>query len=228
MEMPAAASFQLYEHLLQFQFFQGLSRSELLQIAGNTKFGFQKTAKGKTVVREYDNCHQLLFLISGRLSYTTQSDTHSYALTEHLAAPWLLQPEALFGAATQFTATVTTETDCHFITLSKDEVMRLLDDFLIIRLNLLNLLSTQVQRRSRRSWRRAPADVQQLIVRFLLDRCVYPAGPKEVAILMRQLAQELNATRLEVSQALNSMQDAGLLTLRRGRIVIPLMEHLVM
>ena len=152
----------------------------------------------------------------------------AHDVTEHLSAPWLLQPEALFGAATQFTATVTTETDCHFITLSKDEVLRLLDDFLIIRLNLLNLLSTQVQRRSRHSWRRAPADVQQLIVRFLLDRCVYPAGPKEVSILMRQLARELNATRLEVSEALNSMQDAGLLTLRRGRIVIPLMEHLVM
>ena len=42
-------SLQLYDHLLRFQFFQGLSRSELLQMAGNTKFGFLKEQEGRLV-----------------------------------------------------------------------------------------------------------------------------------------------------------------------------------
>ena len=123
---------------------------------------------------------------------------------------------------------MTTLTESHFITLTKDEVLRLLDDFLIIRLNLLNLLATQSQRRGRWPWRKAPSDLRQRIIRFFLDHSVYPAGPKTFRILMNQLAQEVNDSRLDVSQVLNAMQDENLLRLRRGIIEIPSLEHLLM
>ncbi|MBR1447958.1 MAG: Crp/Fnr family transcriptional regulator [Prevotella sp.] len=219
---------QLYDHLLQFSLFQGLSHTELLQLAGNTKFGFRKVAAGKTVVKEGEVCQTLFFLISGQLTLVTQSDDRHYRVEERLSAPWLLQPEVLFGAQPRFGSTVTTATESHFITLSKDEVLRLSDDFLIFRLNLLNLLSTQSQRRGHLGWRRTPTELRQRIVRFLLDHCLYPAGPKMVYILMEQLALELNDSRLDVSRALNAMQADGLLLLHRGRIEIPSLERLLM
>ena len=215
--------FRFYDHLLQFPLFQGLSHAELLQMAGNTK-----VAAGKTVVKEGEVCQTLHFLISGRLTLVTRSDDHRYRVEEQLSAPWLLQPEVLFGAHPRFDSTITTVVESHFITLSKDEVLRLSDDFLIFRLNLLNLLSTQSQRRGRLAWRRSPEDLRQRIVRFLLDHCIYPAGPKVVYILMEQLAREVNDSRLDVSRALNAMQRDGLLVLRRGRIEIPSLEHLLM
>lgn len=219
---------QLYDHLLVFSLFQGLSRTELLQLAGNTKFGFLKLPAGKMMIREGDTCQQLSFLISGQLAVSSYSDDHSYWVDENLSAPWLIQPERLFGAFTRFTFNVKTITECHFITLSKDEVMRLLDDFLIVRLNLLNLLATQGQRQSRRVWRRCPQSLGDRIVRFLLDHSVYPAGPKTVHILMERLAQELNDSRLNVSRELNDMQSRGMLKLHRGSIEVPLLEHLLM
>lgn len=219
---------RLYDSLLRFSLFQGLSRAELLQLAGQTKFGFQKLEAGKTVVREGDSCHQLLFLVNGSLSVSTASDDRRYTIIEQLSAPWLLQPESIFGAHPQYASTVVTLTESHFITLSKDEVLRLLDDFLIIRLNLLNLLATQSQRRGRWPWRKAPLTLRQRIVRFFLDHSVYPAGPKEFRILMNQLAQEVNDSRLDVSRVLNAMQTEGLLHLHRGVIEIPLLERLLM
>ena len=36
------SDFRLYDSLLRFPLFQGLSRAELLQLAGQTKFGFLK------------------------------------------------------------------------------------------------------------------------------------------------------------------------------------------
>jgi DNA-binding GntR family transcriptional regulator len=45
---------------------------------------------------------------------------------------------------------------------------------------------------------------------------------------MTQLAQELNDSRINISQALNQMQDDGLITLHRGRIHIPMLERLLM
>ncbi len=220
--------FRLYDSLLRFPLFQGLSRAELLQLAGQTKFGFLKQAAGQTVVREDETCSQLFFLIDGRLTLTTTSDDHRYQVEEQLSAPWLLQPEALYGAHPQYSCMVTTMTESHFITVSKDEVMRLLDDFLIIRLNYLNMLATLSQRRGRQPWRRCPENLRQRIVRFFLDHCVYPAGPKQFRILMTQLAQEVGDSRLDVSNVLNAMQADGLLQLHRGRIDIPSLERLLM
>ncbi len=219
---------RIYDHLLQFSLFQGLSRSELLLMAGNTKFGFLKLPAGKTVVSDGSLCTQLFFLIDGSLTLTTSSDDHGYSVTERLSAPWLLQPEALFGLSPRYSCTATADTGTHFITLSKDEMLRLLDDFLIIRLNYLNLMATLAQRRNRQAWHRCPADLRQRIVRFLTDHSTYPAGHKTVNILMQRLAQEVNDNRLHVSQTLNAMQADGLLTLHRGRIEVPSLEQLYM
>jgi CRP-like cAMP-binding protein len=220
-------SFTLYDHLLSFRLFQGLSRAELLQLAGNTKFGFMKHDGGTVVVKEGTVCQQLLFLISGSLELTTRSDDGGYMLSEQLAAPCMLQPEALFGLQPRFTGTWRTMGSCHFITLSKDEVMRLLDSFLIIRLNLLNIVSTLAQKRASVQWRRAPQSLRERFIRFLLSRCTWPAGPKELHILMTRLADELGDSRLDISRMLNQLQTEGMLTLHRGRISIPSLEKLL-
>lgn len=219
---------QLYDHLLRFQLFQGLSRNELLQMAGSTKFGFRKEETGVTVVREGDACRHLLFLVSGTMQFTMRSDDGSWRMTEHLAAPWLLQPEVLFGAVPRYTGTSVTLEPCHFITLSKDEVQRLTDDFLIIRLNLMNMLATMAQKRARQPWRRVPSSLRERFIRFAMDHSAYPAGPKTLHILMTRLADDFNDSRLDVSRMLNELQREGLVELHRGRIVIPSLEKLAM
>ena len=47
-----------------------------------------------------------------------------------------------------------------------------------------------------------------------------PSGRKVMKVKMEDLAQILNETRLNVSRALNQMQDEGLLSLHRGGIEI--------
>lgn len=219
---------QLYDHLLQFPLFQGLSRTEMLQLAGQTKFDFRTLTSGKQMIAEGDTAKQLYFLISGRLTLTTVSDDRRYTVTEQLAAPWLIQPEALFGQHPQHSCSVTALTEAHVIILSKDEVMRLMDEFLIIRLNFINMLASLAQRRGRQPWRRSPADLRQRVVRFFLDHSVYPAGEKCFKILMTQLAREVGDSRLDVSRVLNAMQNEGLLQLHRGSVTIPSLERLLM
>lgn len=217
-----------YEQLLQFSLFQGLSRAELQQMVGNTRFGFQKLSAGRQVVREGDTCSQLYFLVKGTLEAETAGDDHTYRMVEQLQAPWQLQPEALFGMSPRYSHTFRTRTDCQFIVLSKDEVLRLFDDIFIFRLNYINILAAQSQQQSHRAWRRAPHTLDERVARFFIDHCMYPAGHKELHILMRQLAIEVGDSRLEVSHVLNSMEQRGLLELHRGLIVIPLLEQLFM
>lgn len=222
------AALQIYDQLLKFALFQGLSRDNLAQVAGQTKFGFLKVSAGQVVVSEDDACTQLYFLLSGLLRADTRSDDHSYSVVEQLQAPFILQPEAIFGYNQRYTHTFRGQADCSFITISKDEVMRLSEEFLVFRLNLLNLYATQSQKLLRQPWRHRPDTLADRIVRFLSQHCVYPAGPKTFYILMTQLAAELGDSRLDVSRALNQLQRDGLLHLHRGRIEVPHMEHLLM
>ena len=218
---------QLYDHLLQFPLFQGMSRDNLAQVAGHTKFGFMKCAVGQTIVREDDACTQLYFLLSGKLRFETRSDDRSYRVIEQLEAPYMFQAEAVFGYNQRFTHTITAIMESSFITIDKDELLRLSEDFLVFRLNLLNLYATQAQKLLRQPWRHRPESLSDRIVRFLVHHCVYPAGPKTIHILMTQLAAEVGDSRLDVSRVLNQLQRDGLLHLHRGRIEVPQMERLI-
>ena len=219
---------QIYEKLLQFPLFQGMSRDDLELVAGHTRFGFTKMTLGKTVVAEGDVCSQLIFLINGSLRVETVADDRGYLVVERMAAPFILQPEVIFGYSQRYTHTFIAESTSNFITIDKDEVLRLSEDFLVFRLNLLNLYATQTQKLARQPWRYSPASLDDRLVRFFSQHSVYPAGPKWFYILMNRLALELNDSRLNVSRALNRLQSKGLLSLHRGKIEIPLLEHLLM
>lgn len=219
---------QLYDQLLQYPLFLGMSHAELMQLVGNTRFEFCRLEPDKIIAQEGELCNRLVFLMKGKIAVQGFSDNRSWSVVEELAAPWMLEPESLFGLSNRYAKTYTTLTECHFLFLSKDEVLRLLDDFLTFRLNVLNLLSTSSQQRGRRFWRNAPHTLEERIVHFFIDHCLYPAGRKEFRILMKQLADLVNDSRLDVSVVLNNMQQSGLLELSRGRIVVLSLERLFM
>ena len=222
------ATLQIYDKLLQFPLFQGMSRDDLELVAGHTRFGFVKVPQGKTVVKEGTACTHLFFLINGTIRVESRSDDYSYSVVEQMQAPFILQPEVIFGYQQFYTQTIVAQTDTNFITIEKDEVVRLSEDFLVFRLNLLNIFATQTQKLSRQPWRHYPQTLRERLVRFFVQHCVYPAGSKTFYILMNQLAGELNDSRLNVSKVLNEMQADGLIILHRGRIEIPLLERVLM
>ena len=218
---------QLYDQLLQFPLFQGMSRDNLAKVAGHTKFGFMKCGAGDIIVKENTFCNQLHFLLSGTIKAETHSDDCSYRVVEQQSAPLILQPEAIFGYHQRFTHTFAAITEVSLITLDKDEVLRLSEDFLVFRLNLLNIFATQTQKLLRQPWQHFPETLTERIVRFLFQHCLYPEGPKTFHILMTRLADEVGDSRLDVSRALNKMQLDGLVKLHRGRIEVPQMERLL-
>ena len=217
----------IYDRLLQFTLFQGMSRADLMEVMGHTKFGFDKQTANKRIIKEGDASTQIVFLTSGVIQSETSSDDHAYHVIETFSAPHIIQPERLFGLTQRYTSTYKTMTDCNFLSIDKEEIFLLLETQFVFRLNLLNILATQSQRATHHPWRSVPTTIRKRLVRFFADHCYYPAGPKTFYILMQRLADELNDSRLDVSRILNQMQSEGLLVLHRGRIEIPQLERLL-
>ncbi|MFC2494428.1 MAG: Crp/Fnr family transcriptional regulator, partial [Prevotella sp.] len=167
------------------------------------------------------------FLLSGRMEVSAQAHDNGYTFTEDIGAPYILQPENLFGISPRYTRTFVAKATCSLLLLSKSEVLRLTDDFIIFKFNLLNTISTQAQKAERLPWRHCAPNLEHRITRFITTHCTHPAGSKLVHIKMQKLANELNDNRLNVSRALNGMQKQGLIQLKRGCIVIPMLEKLV-
>ena len=221
------AVLQLFDKLLQFPLFQGMSRDDLEIVAGHTRFGFVKLSAGKTVVKSGDNCTQLHFLINGTLKIKSYADDYGYTIEEQMTAPNIIQLESIFGYYQRYTRDFIAQTDVNFITIDKEEVVRLTEDFLVFRLNIMNHFATQVQKQMRQVWNRPPQSLEDRVVRFLSQHVTYPAGHKVYNILMTRLAEEVNDSRLNVSRVLNNMQQKGLVSLSRGKIEIQQLERLL-
>jgi len=221
------AVLQIFDKLLQFPLFQGMSRDDLEIVAGHTRFGFMKLSAGKTLIRSGDSCQQLYFLINGSLKVRSYADDYGYFVEEQISAPYIIQLESVFGYYQRYTHDFIAQTDVNFLTIDKEEVVRLTEDFLVFRLNMINHYATQTQKQMRQAWFRAPQSLEDRIVRFFVQHSLYPAGHKMINILMTRLADEVNDSRLNVSRILNDMQHRKLISLGRGKIEIPQLERLL-
>ena len=217
---------KLFDTLTALPLFKGMGHDELSRLAGRTKFDFIKLQAGRMAVCCGQPTGRLLMLAGGRLQAKTYSADGAYCITEEIDAPYTIEPERLFGLRQAPASTFTALADSSLIAISKVEVAHLCDEFIAFRLNLLNLLATEAQRRTERLWLAPPSDLRLRIASFVSARCLTPRGRKQVSILMERLAAEVNDSRLDVSHALRAMRDAGLIEQGRGQITIPDLERL--
>ncbi len=215
------ADLHIYDKLLQFPLFLGMSSSDMMQMAAHTRFEFLKLPQGKHIVRAGEVCRHLHLLTDGQIKAETKSQDGAWRLIEDIPAPFIIQPERIVGISQRFTTTFTTTTESHFISISKREMNNLADSILVFRLNLIGLFATRAQLLNDATRLAPPSSLRGHIVRFLRSRCIYPSGRKVFHILMQRLALEVNDSRLDVSHALNEMHNEGLIQLTRGIITIP-------
>lgn len=222
-----ATDFGLLTPFKSLPLFVGMSDDELTHIITTTKLHFHKVNKGRSFAHEGAKNGALCLLINGTTLVQTEADDHGYAISEWLNAPRMVDVESTFGAAQRFVRTYKAHTDCSFITVGKDELLRLVDESLIFRLNLINHLSSLLQHARRQAWRVTAPTLEERIARFIIGRCIRPAGSKIVSIKMERLAHELGVKRREISAALHQLEDQGKLRSCRGRIEIDAAEKLI-
>ena len=90
-------SLQIYDILKPLPLFQGLGSSEIQDIVAHIRFGFSQFKKGQPIIRREENCRGLVYLINGEMDIMTCGENDSFRLYEHVSAPYLIEPERVFG-----------------------------------------------------------------------------------------------------------------------------------
>lgn len=217
----------MFDTLLQLPLFQGLAQEDLTCILGKVKLHFTKHKAGETILKPETPCDRLVFILKGEVASSPSSADASYSFTEYFQAPYLIEPQSLFGMNTAYVSTYAAYSEVHTVSVSKAFVLNELFKYEIFRLNYMNIISNRAQNLNGRLWEKTTGELEQRISSFILTHIERPAGEKILKIKMEELAQVVNDTRMGVSKALNGMQEAGLLELHRGEIVIPEAKNLL-
>ena len=215
-----------HKKLSALPIFLGLSEKELTEIAGTTRFTPKHHKKGSTTVKEGDACTSLVSVTDGWMEIDTYADNRSYHIEELVQATQILEPDKLFGLSLHYHSTCRAYTTCESVSISKEELTQLLDKFIIVRLNYLNLICRRTQHLERQPWQPKSQELTERIALFIKQHSRYPAGRKVLHIKMSQLANELNVSRLDISNALNSMNEAEKIIQRRGMVEVPALQLL--
>lgn len=211
----------MYDALLQLPLFQGLGKNDLTCILDKVKIHFSKHKSGDIILKKGEICNKLVFLLNGTIQAESSDKENVFSLYEIIQAPFLIEPYSLFGWSTEYVATYSTVTVCDLMTIEKSYLLSELNNYEIIRLNYMNILSNRAQMLNERLWMRMSENIDTRIIDFILAHSIISGGEKVLKIKMDDLAKLLDSTRIRISKALNDMRNKKMMTLHRGEIRIP-------
>jgi CRP-like cAMP-binding protein len=216
----------MYDNMLQLPLFQGICREDFTKILERIKLCFLKCEVDKNIVHAGDVCDKLIFLLSGEIvsSFSFEKD---FIFAECLPAPYLLDPYFLYGVNVRFVSSYTAHTEIELLIIEKSFVTNELFNYEIFKLNYLNTINSYAQIFHTCLRKGIPDTAEDKIVNFILTHSTRPNGKRRIKVKMTRLAQYLNETRMNISKALNTFEEKGLIELHRKEIIIPEIEKLI-
>lgn len=219
-----AMNSSIYNVLLTLPLFQGLTKNEFGEIIEKIRFDFSTVEDGVTFIKAGDVCDGFVFILNGTaISKRTSSDGR-FVISETVCAPTMLEAYSMYGFQPSYVKDYTANGSVGLLRFDKQYLYSELYKYNICRMNLLNMLSGRIQNLEADMWRLQGGCLRERIVRLVSGLCDSSIGRKEVRVKMDDLSGILCETRLNVSRALNSLEDEHKIILRRGGFDIPSME----
>ena len=202
-----------------------MSKDDITAILGKVTLEFKRYGDGDIIFRQGEKCNKFTILTQGKVSGINNAPDKSYSIAEELSAPLTIEPYSIFGYDTKFQRDYIAKDDCTVLSIDKQYIFGELSKHNIFTINLLNIICRKTQQTRERIWNYNSTRIPGRIVQFIANHCETQKGEKQISIKMERLAALLCETRLNISKALNEMQDAGHLTLHRGGITIHAIEN---
>lgn len=210
----------MYDTLLELPLFQGLTKENITSIIEKIKMGFHKFENRQNIALQNSKCNNLIFILNGKVKVITKDEKYNFTIEEDIEGPYIIEPQSLFGMHTNFKSSYFADKDVETLSIDKNYILSNLCKYEIFNLNYLNILSNRAQTVHNKLWNSHIGNTEEKIMNFLVYRCVTPFGKKTLLITMEDLADLIDDTRINVSRALNALQEKKFLVLSRKKIII--------
>lgn len=220
---------EMYSILTQMPLLQGLNGIDLVRIEERLNLCIYTLEKSRhPFIRQGDTCNELIFLTKGTLVKETLSTDGIYTTKEFIYAPAIIEPEQLYGLTCKYNSSYLVETECRLFNISKKNISSHLMNLEIFRINYMNMLSAQIHKLRERNSLHTHQTPKQKIVTFLCNSFDTTNSEKQIHIKMTDIANYVGETRLTVSSILNTLNEEGIIKLKRNGIIIPSIKELML
>ena len=205
-----------YLVLTRLPLLQGISSTDLLHWEEALRLDIDELPASKLpLIRQGDNCSQLLYLVEGELQREHRSADGPYVTRSCLKAPAVIEVDRLYGLTPTYVYTYWAKTDVKMLGIRKSLIGSHLMKSEVFRINLLNMLSAIAQKRATALLPHQLDNAEERLRHFLARLFPDAEGEVELLIKMTDLARYIGERRITVSQILNRWHDEE--SIRLGR-----------
>ena len=199
-----------YALLTRLPLLQGISSTDLLNWEDALRLDIDELPASKLpLIRQGDNCTQLLYLVEGELLREYRSEDGNYVMRSYLKGPSVIEVDRLFGLYPTYENTYYAKTDIKFLSIRKTLLNSHMMKSEVFRLNLLNALSACAQKRAIALFPSQSGTAEERLKHFLGIIFLDCEGEVELIIQMKDLARYIDETRLTISHLLNKWEREG-------------------
>ena len=217
-----------YSLFTRLPLLQGISSRELLGWEETLRLDIDEfPASQLPLIRQGDNCSQLLYLVEGELQREYQSEDGLYATRSLLKAPAVIEVDRLFGLTPTYEYTYLAKTEVRMLGIRKSLIGSHLMKSEVYRINLLNTLSAIAQKRATALRPTQLKSAEKRLRHFIGTLFRDCEGEVELIIHMTELARYIDERRITVSKLLNQWAKDGSIRLGRGHLMIHDIEKLL-
>ena len=134
---------QIYDQLLQFPLFQGMTTQEVSDVMSHVRLDFVNYHRGDEIVMQGESCKKLIYIISGEVMAEHKNADQQFTLTEPLPDLKVLEPYNLFGMYQTYSRTYTFTTEGSTLAIDKQVMLNQLLTNTIAKINLMNIVCNE-------------------------------------------------------------------------------------
>ena len=210
-----------YSLFTRLPLLQGISSRELLGWEETLRLDIDEfPASQLPLIRQGDNCSQLLYLVEGELQREHQSEDGLYVTRSLLKAPAIIEVDRLFGLTPTYEYTYRAKTEVRMLGIRKSLIGSHLMKSEVFRLNLLNTLSAIAQKRATALRPSLLDNAEERLRHFIGTLFRDSEGEVELIIHMTELARYIGERRITVSLLLNRWAEEKSIHLGRGHFIV--------
>lgn len=213
--------------ILASKLFQNFSEEDLEGFLATANTHRQSFKKGEVVANEEMPCSHIGIVISGMIDAQKTYPSGKYITIKHLGEGEMFGEVVVFSNRKTYPATLIAQITSSVFFLKKEEIMRLQQEYPLLMLNFVQILSQKILTLNQRVKSLSYHTLRQRIVDFLLE--VYQKKGTlmfQLPVSRRQMAELLGTPRPSLSRELAKMREEGLIDFEKNSFKILDMERL--